>query len=138
MNVRLLTAVASLVLVCAAPAASQEQPTLGMELNGLDATERGCRLTFVAENQLGADIGRAAYEVALFGKDGLVKRLTVLDFKALPDGETKVRQFELPEVDCAGLGRILVNGASACEAPKADICMEALATSARGDVAFGK
>ncbi len=113
-----------------------EPPSLSLELNGAEATERGCRLTFVAANRLGEDIDRAAYEVALFGTDGLVKRLTVLDFKDLPDGQTKVRQFDLPDIDCEGLGRVLINGATACEGGE-NACMDALKTETRGSVAFG-
>jgi len=115
------------------------QPSsLSLELNGTEASQRGCRLTFVAANRLGQDLTRAAYEVALFGKDGLVKRLTVLDFKELPNGETKVRQFDMPDIDCADLGRVLLNDATACEGAEPGSCMKRLETVARGDVAFGK
>jgi len=113
-------------------------PSLSLELNGAEASQRGCRLTFVAANRLGEDIARTAYEVALFGKDGVVKRLTVLDFKEIPDGETKVRQFDLPDLDCTDLGRILLNGATACEGPKASACMERLQTATRSAITFGK
>jgi len=113
-------------------------PSLSLELNGAEASQRGCRLTFVAANRLGQDIARTAYEVALFGKDGVVKRLTVLDFKEIPDGETKVRQFDLPDLDCTELGRILLNGATACEGPEASACMERLETSTRSPITFGK
>ncbi|MCT7375292.1 hypothetical protein [Chelativorans salis] len=133
-------AVALLFTAGALPAKAQEggaPPSLSLELNGTEATERGCRLTFVAANRLGEDIERAAYEVALFGTDGLVKRLTVLDFKALPDGQTKVRQFDLPDIDCEGLGRVLVNGATVCEGGEKNACMERLKTATRGSVAFG-
>src|SRR5690606_29075685 len=94
---------AAILLACTVHAAAQEggePPSLSIELNGLAPAEGACRLTFVAANRLGEDITRAAYEVALFGADGLVKRLTVLDFKELPDRETKVRQFDLPDVEC--------------------------------------
>ncbi|WP_309085872.1 hypothetical protein [Chelativorans sp.] len=117
---------------------SGSPPSLSLELNGAEPSQRGCRLTFVAANRLGQNIGRAAYEVALFGKDGVVKRLTVLDFKELPDGETKVRQFDLPQLDCADLGRVLINASTACEGPEAAVCMRQLTTAARGAVEFGK
>lgn len=122
------------------PAHAQETkaPSVGVELNGVQQTETGCRLTFVAANRLGQDIGRAAYEVALFGTDGLVKRLTVLDFKDLPDGETRVRQFQLPDLECANLGRILVNGSTACDGAMDGACMQRLEATTRSPVAFGK
>ncbi|WEX11875.1 hypothetical protein [Chelativorans sp. AA-79] len=138
---RLYPMLGFLVAAGALPAAAQgdgNQPSLSIELNGAEPSERGCRLTFVAANRLGQDIARAAYEVALFGKDGLVERLTILDFKELPDAETKVRQFDMPEIDCANLGRVLINGATACEGPDASACMKRLEATTRGAVAFGK
>ncbi|WP_274425712.1 hypothetical protein [Chelativorans sp. YIM 93263] len=113
-------------------------PVLSIELNGAEPTERGCRLTFVVKNQLEQDIDRAAYEVALFGKDGLVKKLTALDFQAFPAGQTKVRQFDLADLDCGDLGRVLINGVTACEGADEDACMARLETAARGEIAFGR
>jgi hypothetical protein len=138
---RLTNWVVAALLAGAGLAQAQEggiPPSLAIELNGAQASERGCLLTFVAANRLGRDIARAAYEVALFGEDGLVKRLTVLDFKELPDGETKVRQFDLPGVDCATLGRVLVNGTTACDGVDDGLCMVRLETATRSTVTFGK
>ena len=70
-------------------------PSLTVELNGLEPSSGGCRLTFLVRNGLGAALEKAAFEIVLFDKAGLVQRLTVLDFKDLPDGKTKVRQFDL-------------------------------------------
>lgn len=140
--------VTSFLMVCGStvaaiclPAAAQEEAatSLSIELNGLQATEEGCRLTFVAANRLNEDITRAAYELAFFNEKGLVERLTVLDFQSLPADQTKVRQFDLPDLDCGNLERILVNDATACEATDTAVCMERLETTARDDaVVFGQ
>lgn len=137
-------ALSSLLTIAAGPAAAQGNETadrtIRIELNGLEPSQQGCRFTFVAENGLEVAIERAAYEVALFGKDGLVQRLTVLDFKDLPAGRTKVRQFDLPEVDCADIGRVLINDAAACEGGEGlgeKSCIASLKTKSRGEVGFG-
>lgn len=115
-------------------------PSLTLELNGLEPSTGGCRLTFLVRNGLGAALEKAAFEIVLFDKAGLVQRLTVLDFKDLPDGKTKVRQFDLAETDCAAVGRVLVNDAVACDGDgvEAGACIRHLDAATKAtDVTFG-
>jgi len=68
-----------------------------------------------------------------------VEKLMILDFSPLPIGKTRVRQFDLADMPCDNISRILINDASACEGdalPK-NICVEDLETKARADVEFG-
>ncbi|MEX0408504.1 hypothetical protein ABGN05_22855 [Aquibium sp. LZ166] len=140
---RMLAASITMSPLAGATAFAQEaaaQPSLTLELNGLEPSLGGCRLTFLVRNGLGAALEKAAFEIALFDRAGLVQRLTALDFKDLPDGKTKVRQFDLAETDCAAVGRVLVNGAVACEGEgvEAGACIRHLdATTKAADVAFG-
>ncbi len=114
-------------------------PTLTVELNALQPSDKGCRFTFVVTNGLGATLGSAAFELVLFDKAGMVSRLTVVDFKDLPDGKTKVRQFDFSGVDCTNLGRVLINDATQCVGDGIDpkTCIGSLTTSTRTDVSFG-
>ncbi len=141
---RILTA----ALLASAPvfgAAAQEAegsssaPVLSVELNALQSTDKGCRFTFVVANQLGGALESAAFELVLFDKAGMVSQLTIVDFKDLPDGKTKVRQFDFSGVDCASLGRVLVNDATECKGSGIDAraCIENLKTETRTDTAFG-
>lgn len=122
-------------------AVAQEAPAaaLTLELNAAQPSEKGCRLTFVVTNKLGGDLARAAYELALFDKGGVVDRLTVLDFRDMPEGKTKVSRFDLPGADCSGITRVLINHATQCEgtgiAP--DACMKALKTETKTSIVFG-
>lgn len=137
-------------LACGGHAAAQEASqeasqaaaaasSIGLELNSLDPSEKGCRMTFVVANKLGSDLSKAAYEIALFNDKGLVDRMTVLDFQALPDGKTKVRQFDLADTDCAKLGRVLINDATACEGDGIEpgACIENLEATTKTDLDFG-
>ncbi len=88
----------------ASPVSAQGQaadpaPSLTLELNGAQPSDTGCRLTFVVTNNLGAELSKAAFEIALFNKAGVVDRLTVLDFNELPEGKTKVARFDLSGTD---------------------------------------
>ena len=96
----------------AAPAAAQDGGAFRLELNNTAAADTGCRLTYVATNDMGLDLSEASYEVAVFDGEGLVQRLLILQFGALADGRTKVVQFDLAETACSDISRLLVNNVS--------------------------
>ncbi len=123
----------------AAQEAAKPAPALSLELNGAQPSDKGCRLTFVVKNDLGADLSKAAFEIALFNEAGVVDRLTVLDFRDLPAGKTKVTRFDLAGTDCAKISRILINSATECAGSGIEpaACMRALKTSTRAGIAFG-
>lgn len=120
----------------AAPSAAS---SLTLELNDAQASEKGCRLTFLVTNGLSAGLDKAAFEIALFDAKGVVDRLAVLDFRDLPSGKTKVTRFDLSGVDCKGISRILVNDAPQCAGPGVEprVCMRQLRTESRATIAFG-
>lgn len=140
---RLAAFAAMLTLAAGALAEEAANPsdnaTLKLELNDAQPSEKGCRLTFVVNNLLGAELSKAAFEIALFSKEGVVDRLTVLDFKELPAGKTKVARFDLAKVDCGGIGRVLVNHATECagEGVEPAACLRQLKTETRTGIAFG-
>ncbi|WP_245848068.1 hypothetical protein [Actibacterium ureilyticum] len=115
---------ASIVLSCLGLAAgtgpvSAEQsatpaPFLSIELNGSDQHGDACRLTFVARNQLAADLNTAVFETVLFSTDGAVLQMTLFDFQALPAGRPRVRQFDVPGTQCDGIAQVLINGVHSC------------------------
>ncbi|MDO9526627.1 MAG: hypothetical protein Q7J57_13995 [Gemmobacter sp.] len=106
---------------------------LVIELNAAEDRAGACRLTFVAENQLGADLSVLGLEAVVFSAVGQVARLTLLDFQALPQGRKRVRQFDLPGLPCAGVGQVLINAASPCTGQGVDpaACMAGLRVSSR-------
>ena len=145
-SLRLLTSALAMSLGLA-PAWAQSAPApasgpaqglvLSLELNAAQPSEKGCRLTFVVNNALGADLSKAAFEIALFNDAGVVDRLTVLDFKDLPAGKTKVTRFDLAGADCGKLSRVLINSATECTGVEPVACMRALKTSTKTAIAFG-
>lgn len=140
-SLRLLTSALAMSLATA-PAWAQQlapAPALTLELNGAQLSDKGCRLTFVVTNGLGADLAKAAFEIALFNDAGVVDRLTVLDFKNLPKGKTKVTRFDLAGTDCGKISRVLVNNATQCEGTGVDpnACTRQLKTETKAKIAFG-
>ncbi len=134
-----LLALVAVTALSVAPAAAIEPGQFGLELNALQQSEAGCRITFLAENRLGSEIGKSSFELALFGADGSIDRLVALDFGALPEGKSRVVQFELKQLACDEIGRVLVNDITACEGgdltPAA--CLAALVPSTRAAAGFG-
>lgn len=138
-----LLVLTSLAAVPLAPASAQTtapEPHVSLDLNALQPSEGGCRLTFVVANNLATPIDRAAYEMALFDKAGVVDRLTVLDFKSLPSGKTRVSRFDLKGVDCADVGRVLINDSTECSGAGTppDACLSALKTQSTSGISFGR
>lgn len=118
---------------------TNDTPVLSVELNALQKSERGCRFTFVVTNQLGSELDKAAFELVLFDTKGKVSRLTVVDFKELPQGKTKVRQFDFSSLDCADIGRVLINDATECTGTGLDpkSCIQRLEPKTGTGIIFG-
>ncbi len=139
----ILAALVSMSPMAGGAALAQEAPptaALRLELNGLEPSPAGCRLTFLIRNGLGAALDKAAFEIVLFDQAGLVQQLTVLDFKDLPNSKTKVRQFDLADTDCTAVGRVLLNDAVICEGEglEAGACLRHLDAATKAeDVTFG-
>lgn len=124
-------------LLCAGvvmPAAAQDAPAaakaLDVELNALAASQRGCLFTFVAANGLGQSVSKVSFEFVIFNEKGTVERLALLDFRDLPDGKSKVRQFDVPGIQCDTVKRLLINDAPVCEGEglARDACMGGIVT----------
>lgn len=132
---------AAAFIAAASPVSTQEaaSPALLLELNATQPSDKGCRLTFVVTNNLGPELTKAAFEIALFNDAGVVDRLTVLDFNELPAGKTKVARFDLAGADCGKISRVLVNHATECLGtgidPKA--CLSQLKPTTKSNILFG-
>lgn len=110
--------------------------TLSIELNDA-ATEGGsCRLTFLVENGLAADLAVLSLETVVLSAEGRVEQVTLFDFGALPADRPRVRQFDLAGLACDSIGQVLINGVTACEGSGigAEACMAGLALSSRADI----
>lgn len=143
-KITIAIAAAALHLAAAAVAhaqadAAQQSGALSLELNAAQPSDKGCRLTFVVNNGLSANLKIASFELVLFDQSGVVDRITALAFKEMPAGKTKVSRFDLSDVDCSRLGRVLINAVTECEGDgiQPDACSRQLKTSTKAGVEFG-
>ncbi|QBF30455.1 hypothetical protein [Thalassococcus sp. S3] len=118
------------------PALADEAPHLSIELNTTDSVEAGCRLTFVVEHNLASDLSDLVFETVLFDASGQVDRLTLFDFGSVPPNRPRVRQFEMADLACTDLSRVLFNGVNACsgEGIDAEMCNDLLKVRSRSEV----
>lgn len=135
--------VLGVIAACSSAAAQDNAATkFALELNAAKNTEAGsCRLVYVASNETGTALERTAFEVAIFDAEGIVDRVLVLEFGALVAGKTRVLQFDLPEMACDGIGRIVVNDVAACttaqDGNESGVCMQSLEATTRTSFEFG-
>jgi hypothetical protein len=137
--VRLLPLALLAVFLSGTAAMAQDAGTpgvLSIEMNDLAPSEKGCKLTFVAGNGLPQSLSKVSFEFVLFDEKGLVERMAVLDFRDLPAGKTKVRQFDLSGTKCEAVKSLLINDAPVCtgDGVAKDACMKALKTGSKSSV----
>jgi hypothetical protein len=109
---------------------------LSVELNAVQDVGEACRLSFLVENLTATTIDEAIFETVIFDTAGGVVTLSLFDFRDLPVGRPRVRQFDLSGMACDALGRALINGSSSCivNGAESGVCQEALLLSSRVDV----
>lgn len=109
---------------------------LTVEINELAPSDKGCKLTFVAGNGLAQSLSKVSFEFVLFDAKGLVERMAILDFRDLPAGKTKVRQFDLSGTKCEAVKSLLINDAPVCDGDGVakDACMKVLKTGSKSSV----
>ena len=128
-----LGAAVAAVALCAGQTLWAQSGNIEMELNTAADVDGGCRLTYVATNSSPISLEKLSYEVAVYDTDGFVRPLLVLEFGWLPSGKTRVVQFDLPEMACGSISRILVNGPVECTAKEGEqtICRDNQILSSR-------
>jgi len=139
-----LLTIAALLALTASPvrvADAQEKPQAGrlsLELNALDTTAKGCQLTFVMQNRLGARLEALRFELAVFNSAGRVNTVITLDAGSLPEEKTRVARFVVSDLACPEVGRVLLNDISACKGQGMTpaICLAKMRVSSRAEAAF--
>lgn len=136
---RMVVPVAFAFALAASGAGAQDAAPAGalnIELNEIAPSQKGCKLTFVAGNEFAQSLSKVSFEFVIFDQKGLVERMAVLDFRDLPAGKTKVRQFDLPGTNCEAVKSLLINDAPACvgDGVQGDACMKGLKTGSKSAV----
>ncbi len=100
------------MLCCMTTSLMAETAPTTLELNAVSQAGNACRMVFTG--QATAAVDQLVVETVLFDTTGAVKLLTLFDFRDLPAGKLRVRQFDIPETNCSSIGRVLFNDIDSC------------------------
>jgi len=129
----------SLTAVPAGSRAYAQDGDFELELNNVKQVATGCRVVFVAVNQLGMQLDKMSVEIGVFDEKGLFSDMVVFDFGRLPKGKTKVVQYDLPR-QCTTISRLLLNSVKECSGEKdmRQDCEDRIKTHSLVNISFGQ
>jgi len=131
----------------AASSAPAKEPTnvaktLKIELNAMEQQQNACRLSFVATNGMHQKLAKLVFELVMFEPAGKVLRLLSASFGSMPKSKMRLRQYDVPNLNCDDIGRILLNEVTVCKGEKKgdkltpELCTSAASTSSRVKIPF--
>ena len=136
-KLRLLGILFSSIIVSATPAAAG---SVMIELNKLEANNLACRAFLVIENQTERAFDQLKIDVVMFDTDGIVARRLAVQVAPLSAGKTSLKVFDIKELPCDRIGRMLLNDVVACSDATGVLenCTALVVPSTRATVAFIK
>ena len=113
---------------------------VSVELNKLEPTGDACRAYFVLVNRSDSVFRTLKLDLVMFDRDGIVTRRLAAEVGPLPLGKTSLKVFDMENLPCTDLGRLLLNDVTACgDASGArDDCLALLSVATRSSVPFIK
>lgn len=119
--------------------AAADDGRVTIELNKLETNGNGCHPYLVFENRTEIDFGSLKLDLVMFDGDGIIARRVAVEGAPLPPGKMAVKVFDLPDLACERIGRVLLNGLTQCADPAGERrgCLALIDTASRAaDVAF--
>lgn len=97
-----------------AVSAQDAGPPVKVELNKLKASDTGCTIYVVVDNQTENAFKNFSLDLVLFNTSGIVDHRVSVDLGPLRKKKQVVKVFDLKDVKCGGIGRFLVNDINEC------------------------
>ncbi|WP_290648296.1 Tat pathway signal sequence domain protein [Aquisalimonas sp.] len=120
--------------------ADAESGAMTVELNKLEPRNGSCLAYLVLENDVGVRFETFRLDLVMFDTDGIIARRLALEAGPLEEGKTAVKMFDITDLPCQDLGRVLLNEVIDCEAGDgtAPDCTAYTHVTARTEVPFIK
>lgn len=120
--------------------ASQTSSGVHVELNKLEASDKGCRAYMVIDNPGENSYQSFKIDLVLFQTDGVIGKRFSIDLAPLKPKKKSVKLFEIDSVHCDKIGSFLVNDVMECKADSGPIsnCLENLKASTLTNVQLSK
>ena len=127
-------------LAAAPPATRAGGNDVRIELNRLEERAAGCRVHLVLENDAARAYTSYRLDLVIFDADGVIARRVAVETAPLRASKTMVKEFELVDLPCARVGRILLNDVTRCASAAGELenCVAATRLSSRSAVPFVK
>lgn len=124
----------------AAPPANAPKGTVTIELNKLESRDDACGAYLVLTNPDGPDLVDLQLDLYLFNPDQVIERRIAVNLAPLPTGKTSVKLFDIKDLNCSKVGKVLINGAISCASAEGPIanCVARIEPSSRVDAKFYK
>ena len=137
---KLVNIVAAMVLGFALSAQAEEAAAVKIELNKLEAQGEACRAYLVLENGSDRTFSELKLDIVVFDSDGVVGRRLAVQAAPLPAGKTSLKVFDIRELACERLGRLLLNDVMTCgdETGARNDCLALIKATARAPLSFIK
>ena len=88
---------------------------IALDLNKLEPREGACRAYMVVENATAHRLASYMLDLVIFDTDEVIANRLRVRLDDLRAGKTVVRLFDIPEIGCDSVGRVLLNEIAACE-----------------------
>ena len=118
-------------------AAMAEPGEISIELNKLEPGETSCQPYLVVENGTEHAFSSLKLDLVMFDVDGVIARRVAVDAAPLRRRKMTVKVFDLDDLACDRIGRMLLNGLTSCETEAAvGDCLDLISTRSQADVPF--
>lgn len=113
---------------------------VSIELNKLQPSDNGCRIFMVFTNATTGAISSYKPDLVFFDRAGVIADRLVVEGGPLAVGKTRVKLFDVANLACDDIARVLLNDIHACEGPNegAAGCLAFTSTASLGTVEFIK
>ncbi|MEQ8322987.1 MAG: Tat pathway signal sequence domain protein [Rhodospirillales bacterium] len=128
----------AVLVLLAASTAARADGAINLELNKVEPAGQGCRIYMVFNNQTATAIGSFKPDLVFFDKDGVIAERLVVEGGPLAAGKTRVKLFDVANLACGEIARVLLNDIRACEGRDTAECLSLTNTASRASVEFIK
>ncbi|MDP6805273.1 MAG: hypothetical protein QF902_08065 [Rhodospirillales bacterium] len=128
-------------VITAVAAGAQPAPEmLSIELNALNQNAAACQVYVVIDNVSEVAFAKFSTDLVLFDKGGLILKRLTTDFGRLRPNKIHVMSFVVDPLDCAAIGRVVLNDVIDCEHDGSNSvdCIDVIRLSYQGDIGFEK
>lgn len=138
LTIRSLLIVAWALLAWAPVSSGQEG--VRIELNKLEPLESACRAYLLFENRTPNDFTSLKLDLVMFNAEGIINRRLAVEGGPLAANKTSVKLFDIQDVSCGAVSRMLLNGVLSCSDSQGERedCLQIIETASRSDTEFFK